>query len=335
MMSVYDYVVKYLREGKKGIVATVVNKAGAAPREEGAKMLVGEDKKTYGTIGGGKLEAEVIDEALRGMESTDIRLYHIRMDAKAVEDEGMLCGGNVDVLLEPILDKHKTVYERIRGFEKQGIRAVIVTRFNQTTLEKSVIDPNGDIWGDRLEKDEASELRDFWSERRIRFLNNNTVVEPLSVFSNLYIFGAGHVSQFLSKAANLVDFNVTVIDDREEFANRERFPEADSIIVEDFNKAFNALDFTTNSYIVIVTRGHSHDALVLEKSIEQPTRYIGMIGSKRKVRMVLDYLREKGVKKEILESIHAPIGIDINSETPQEIAISIVAELIKVRGMDH
>ena len=86
---------------------------------------------------------------------------------------------------------------------------------------------------------------------------------------------------------------------------------------------------------MIVTRGHSHDALVLEKSIEQPTRYIGMIGSNRKVRMVLDYLREKGLKKDILESVHAPIGLDINSETPQEIAISIVAELIQVRGMDH
>lgn len=334
-MSVYDYVVKYLREGKKGIVATVVNKAGAAPREEGAKMFVGEDQQTFSTIGGGKLEAEVIEEALRGMESTTVKLYHARMDAKAVEDEGMLCGGNVDVLLEPILFKHTTVYERIRGFEKQGIRAVIVTRFNQTTLEKSVIDPNGDIWGDYLEKEEAAELRDFWSERRVRFLNNDTVVEPLSVFSNLYIFGAGHVSQFLSKVAKLVDFNVTVIDDREEFANRERFPEADSIIVEDFNKVFDALEFTTNSYIVIVTRGHSHDALVLEKSIGHPTRYIGMIGSKRKVRMVLKHLKEKGIQKKILESIHAPVGIDINSETPQEIAVSIVAELIQVRGVKH
>jgi xanthine dehydrogenase accessory factor len=335
MMSVYDYVVKYLSEGKKGIVTTVINKAGAAPREEGAKMFVGEDKKTYGTVGGGNLEAEVIDEALKSMESTVVRLHHIRMDAKAVKDEGMLCGGNVDVLLEPIHDKHKIVYESIQGCEKQGTRAVVVTRFNKTTFQKSLIDRNGDIWGDCLEKEDAAELRDFWNEHRVRFVNNDTVVEPLSVFSNLYIFGAGHVSQFLSKVAKLVDFNVTVIDDREEFANRERFPEADSIIVEDFNKVFDALNFTTNSYIVIVTRGHSHDALVLEKSIEQPTCYIGMIGSKRKVRMVLEHLGEKGIQKEILESIHAPVGIDINSETPQEIAVSIVAELIQVRGVKH
>ena len=269
------------------------------------------------------------------MNTTVARLIHIRMDAKAVADEGMLCGGNVDVLLEPVLDKHKEVYEGIGECEKKGIGAVLVTRFKKTPIQKSLINRNGVVWGDDIGKDEIAELRDFWNENRVRFVNDDTVVEPLLALSNLYIFGAGHVSQFLSKVAKMVDFNVTIVDDRAEFANRERFPEADNIIVEDFNEVFNHLDFSLKPYLVIVTRGHSHDALVLEKSIEQPTRYIGMIGSKRKIRMVLDYLREKGVKKAILESVHAPIGIDINSETPQEIAISIVAELIQIRGMKH
>jgi len=334
-MSVYDNVVRYLNEGKKGIVATVVNKAGAAPREEGAKMFIGEDKKTYGTIGGGKLEAEVIDEALKTLWSANVRLYHVRMDAQAVEDDGMLCGGNVDIFLEPILDRHKVVYECIRDWERKGMRGVIVTKFAETMFQKSLIGHDGEVRGDHLDKEEIAGLRDFWNEHRVRLIHNDTVVEPLTVFSYLYIFGAGHVSQFLSKVAKLVDFNVTVIDDREEFANRDRFPEADTILVEDFNKVFDTLDLTMNSYIVIVTRGHSHDALVLEKSIAKPTRYVGMIGSQRKVRMVLEHLRKKGVQKEILESVHAPIGIDINSETPQEIAISIVAELIKVRGFRY
>jgi xanthine dehydrogenase accessory factor len=334
-MSVYDYAVRYLSKGKKGIIATVVKKAGAAPREEGAKMFIGEDKSTYGTIGGGKLEAEVIDEALKSVLSYNVRLYHIRMDAKAVEDDGMLCGGNVDILLEPILDRYRGVYEGIQECERKGTRAVLVTKFNKTILRKSLIDRDGKIWGDHLEKEEVANLRDFWNEHRVRFVGNDTVVEPLSVFSYLYIFGAGHVSQFLSKVAKVVDFNVTVIDDREEFANRERFPEADTVIVEDFNKVFDTLDLSANPYIVIVTRGHSHDALVLEKSLVKPTRYVGMIGSERKVRMVLEHLREKGLRKEILESVYAPIGIDINSETPQEIAISIVAELIQVRGSKY
>lgn len=333
-MSLYDVVISYLKEEKKGMVATVVNKAGAAPREEGAKMFVGEDKRSFGTIGGGRLEAEVVDEALKSMNTTEGRLIHFRMDAKAVADQGMICGGNVDVLLEPVLDRHKVVYEGIMECEKKGIRAVLITRFNRTPLEKSLIDHNGVVWGDNIGKEEA-ELRDFWNENRVRLLDNDTAVEPLLALSNLYIFGAGHVSQYLSKVAKMVDFNVTVIDDRAEFANRERFPEADNIVVEEFNEALNHLDFSRNPYLVIVTRGHSHDALVLEKSIEQTTRYIGMIGSKRKVRMVLDYLIEKGVNKEILKCVHTPIGIDINSETPQEIAISIVAELIQVRGASH
>jgi xanthine dehydrogenase accessory factor len=334
-MSIYDVVARYLSEQKKGMLATVVNKAGAAPREVGAKMFVGDDKKSFGTIGGGKLEAEVIDEALKSMNTIVARLIHIRMDAKAVADEGMLCGGNVDVLLEPVLDRHKEVYEGIGECEKKGIPAALVTRFKKTPIQKSLINRDGVVWGDGVGKDEIAELRDFWNESRVRLVDNDTMVEPLLTLPNLFIFGAGHVSQFLSKAAKMVDFNVTVIDDRAEFANRERFPEADNVIVEEFNEVFKHLDFTANPYLVIVTRGHSHDALVLEKSIEQPTRYIGMIGSKRKVRMVLDYLREKGAKKEILESVHAPIGLDINSETPQEIAISIVAELIQVRGMNH
>jgi xanthine dehydrogenase accessory factor len=334
-MSIYDSVVRYLSEGKKGMIATVVNKAGAAPREEGAKMFVGEDKKTYGTIGGGKLEAEIINEALKSLNTSVARLVHIRMDAKAVADDGMLCGGNVDVLLEAVLDRHKDVYAGIGEYENKGIEALLVTRFTKGLLQKYLIDRNGVVWGDSIGKDEIAELKDFWSENKILFIHNDTLVEPIIACSHLYIFGAGHVSQFLSKAAKMVDFHVTVIDDRVEFANSDRFPEADNIIAGDFDEVFDNLDFAANPFLVIVTRGHSHDALVLEKSIARPARYIGMIGSKRKVRMVIDYLREKGAKKEILESIHAPIGIDINSETPQEIAISIVAELIKVRGMGH
>jgi xanthine dehydrogenase accessory factor len=334
-MSIYDVVASYLKEEKRGILATVVSKAGAAPRQEGAKMFVGEDKKSFGTIGGGRLEAEAVEKALKSMNTSEARLFHFRMDAKEVADEGMLCGGNVDVLLEPVLDRHREVYEGIRECEKKGIRSVLVTRFNKTPLQKSLIDRNGVVWGDSIGTEEMAELRDFWNENRVRLLDNDTAVEPLLALSNLYIFGAGHVSQFLSKVAKMVDFNVTVIDDRAEFANRERFPEADNVIIDDFNKVFNYLDFSQEPYLVIVTRGHSHDALVLEKSIAQPTRYIGMIGSKRKIRMVLDHIRKKGVNKESLERVHAPIGIDINSETPQEIAISIVAQLIQVRGMVH
>lgn len=331
-MNIYDAVDRYLREGKKGMLATVVNKAGAAPREAGAKMLIGEDRQFIGTIGGGKLEAEVINEALKTMDTTLTRLIHITMDAETVTSEGILCGGNVDVLLEPILARHGEVYAGGRECERKGTSAILLTRLKTLPIQKSLIGRNGVVWGDGLSEHEIAELRDFWTEKRFHFTYNETMIEPIAVSSDLYIFGAGHISQFLSKVARMVDFTVTVIDDREEFANRERFPEADHIIVEDFREVFDRLDFSRAAYIVIVTRGHNHDALVLQKSIEKPTQYIGMIGSRRKIHMVFDYLKERGVEEKILKSVHAPVGLNINSETPQEIAVSIVAELIDVRG---
>ena len=132
--------------------------------------------------------------------------------------------------------------------------------------------------------------------------------------------------------AKRVHFKVVVIDDREMFANRERFPEADEVIVSEFENCFDKVNIDGSSYIVIVTRGHLYDGFVLEQAVKSKARYIGMIGSKKKIRTLYQNLMEKGMAKETLDRVHAPIGIDINSETPEEIAVSIVAELIKVRG---
>jgi len=322
----------YLDEGKAGIIATVVKKTGAAPRDEGAKMFVGEDKKSYGTVGGGSVEAQVYDEALRLMGARKVKVLHFRMDARAVADDGMLCGGNVDIFLEPLLGVHKEVYEGVRHCEARGRKAVVVTRFGSGSLLKTLFDTYGNIWGDAVPDEERKGFFRLLEETKVRLIGDSLVVEPVTIAPALYIFGAGHVSQFLSKVAKMVDFNVVVIDDRVEFANHERFPEADSVVVEDFQKVFDTLVFTGNEYVVIVTRGHAHDAAILEETVKRKTRYTGMIGSRRKVKMVLEHLREKGADPEALDKVHSPIGLDIHSETPQEIAISIVAELIQVRG---
>jgi xanthine dehydrogenase accessory factor len=158
------------------------------------------------------------------------------------------------------------------------------------------------------------------------------LLEPISSEPTVYIFGAGHISQQLSPLAKRVQFKVVVLDDREMFANRERFPEADEVVVSEFEKCFVGLNIDSSSYIVIVTRGHLYDGSVLEQAIKTNARYIGMIGSKKKIRTLYQNLIKKGVPKETLDRVHAPIGIDINSETPEEIGVSIVAELIKVRG---
>jgi xanthine dehydrogenase accessory factor len=158
------------------------------------------------------------------------------------------------------------------------------------------------------------------------------LLEPIHSEPTVFIFGAGHVSQQLAPLVKRVSFKVVVFDDREMFANHERFPEADEIIVSEFEKCFDQLSIDDSSYIVIITRGHLYDGFVLEQAVKTNAHYIGMIGSKKKIHTLYQNLMRKGISKETLNKVHAPIGIKINSETPEEIAVSIVAELIKVRG---
>jgi len=156
-------------------------------------------------------------------------------------------------------------------------------------------------------------------------------IEPILTSPTLYIFGGGHIALALTKMGKLVGFNITVIDDRAEFASSERFPEADVILAEDFTKSFPKMKIDKSSYIVIVTHGHQHDEVVLEWAVGTPAKYIGMIGSKTKNATIFTHLLAKGISQEQLGRVHAPIGLEIEAQTPEEIAVSILAEVIKVR----
>jgi xanthine dehydrogenase accessory factor len=157
------------------------------------------------------------------------------------------------------------------------------------------------------------------------------LLEPIFSEPTVYIFGAGHISQQLVPLVKKVHFKVVVIDDREMFANRERFPEADEVIVTEFEEAFEHITINQSSYIVIVTRGHLYDGLILGKAVKTDAHYIGMIGSKKKIQTLYQNLSREGIPKMTLDRVHAPIGLDIHSETPEEIAVSIAAQLIKER----
>jgi len=329
-MNVYDILEEYLNKGKNGVLATIVEKRGATPQVAGAKIFIGEDGKIFGTIGGGCLEAEVWQEARKTLKTKQAAIEHYALNGKDVENEGMICGGDIDVFLEPVVEKYRDLYRNISYFQKKGKRAVSVTHFGEGVFYKTLSTMNGDVIGDAAgEREEIDEALFYAKAPRVL---EGKIVEPVLITSTLCIYGAGHISQFISKAARTVDFNVIVMDDREQFANRERFPEADEIIVDEFENVLTYGDPDVEVYSVIVTRGHKHDALVLGEVLQRKNRYVGMIGSKRKINMVFDYLQQKGFDKALLKSVHAPIGLDINSETPQEIALSIVAELVKVRG---
>lgn len=156
-------------------------------------------------------------------------------------------------------------------------------------------------------------------------------VEPILPPASLYIFGAGHVSISLYKIARSAGFDVTVVDDRETYANRERFPDAKEVIAEDFDKAMARLAPSESSYLVIVTRGHRDDMRVLRWAVQTRARYVGMIGSKRKTVTIFQELTREGLAPELFERVHAPVGLDIGAITPEEIAVAITAELIAAR----
>jgi len=156
-------------------------------------------------------------------------------------------------------------------------------------------------------------------------------IEPVLPPALLYIFGAGHISVNLYKVARGAGFDVTVVDDRESYANRERFPDAKEVIAEDFERAMLKLDPNESSYIVIVTRGHRDDMRVLRWAVQSQARYIGMIGSKRKTITIFRELTKEGIPAERFQRVHAPVGLDIGAITPEEIAVAITAELIAVR----
>ena len=252
-MDIFEEIVRLRREGKRGALATIVHTNGSIPSYESSRMLVREDGTMAGTVGGGCVEAEVwaaAKEVIRG-EAPRKMVFNLNNDANY--DNGLICGGTLEIFVEPILPQ-----------------------------------------------------------------------------PTLYIFGGGHVSVALARAAHSAGFAIGVVDDREAFANKERFPMAEEIHTS-FDEAFEKLKPNASTYLVIVTRGHKDDLRVLAWAARTQAHYIGMIGSKRKVLSVYKALEKDGHAPEEFERVHAPVGLEIGALTPEEIAISITAELIAVR----
>ena len=333
-MNIYSTIIESLEHGSGGVLATVIRRKGPAPREVGTKMFVGRDGKAFGTIGGGRAEAEVRSEALRIMNGGETKVLSLYTESQRTGIVDLACGGDLEVLLEPVMGKHLDLYRKIEESRKNRKRGAVVTRFRDGLLAKALISSDWSTMGDALGLTAFQLPRDIFYQKKPLFVED-ILVEPVRLTFPLYLFGAGHVSQNVSKVAKVAGFEVTVMDDREEYANRENFPDADLIVVGDFDESFNCLDFTGNEYVVIVTRSHELDAVVLEQALRRSARYIGMIGSKRKVEAIFNIMRRKGFEEKDIESIHAPIGIPIDAETPGEIAVSIVAQLITARNAAH
>ena len=349
MSHIYDELMQRLKAGKKVVLARIIRQEGSAPRSLGTACFFLADGSLVGTIGGGLLEFQVQQTAQEVFKSGKSALFQIKLTGKDVEDSNMICGGIVDVFLEPFFPNNPASVEVLGAVQsllqtgKKGILLTWVAEGLGAGYKKgrAVIEKGGKVAGDlsdilqsnhmdidRLTKTNSPmliELKDGEGKKYV-------FVEPIIPDSVLYLFGAGHVSTFVAPLAHMVGFKVCVIDDREEFANAKRFPEADEILVCSFEDAFKKLTIHASSYITIVTRGHLSDRDVLRSAIGEETAYIGMIGSRRKRDKIYQSLMDEGVTREAIDRVHSPIGLDIGAETPEEIAISIVAELVKVRA---
>ncbi len=337
MQHLFQEVHHALEGGKPLVLATIIRHAGSSPRSTGARMLVYPDGTIAGTVGGGLLEGEAIQQAKAALAEgrSQIRSWNF-YGAKAGE-AGMICGGQVELLFQPLSPKNVedcAFFARLSDCVSAHRQAWLTTR-----VETDADDLRCSVSQALIDREDHPGSLGAWvvanSPKQPRWVTvegEQYLVEPVSNLSTVFIFGAGHVSQMLAGLTGWVGFRTVVIDNRAEYANSARFPQADEVLaLPNYDEAFQQLEIGPEGYVVVVTRGHADDLEVMDHALRTPAGYIGMIGSRRKRELTYQALLERGFTQADLARIHSPIGTDIGAETPEEIAISIVGELIKTR----
>lgn len=350
--EVYLGLEKVFYQKLEAALITVTSVLGSTPRKPGAKMLVFADGTTVGTIGGGCGEAEGRREALNVIASYTSKIYHLNMTADMAQEEGMVCGGDMQLFID-YLDKE--YLSAIKETTNPTIVTVIEALDKQLIGKKLFIKETGDVLGDlgleelsRIAQESAKiggkscqpQLISLDSEFKpcvssVKKAAYQLLIEPPTTVVQLLILGAGHIALPLATMAKIVGYEVTVVDDRPSFANPARFSNADRIICNDFERALEGININPQTFVVIITRGHRYDKVCLRKVINQPAAYIGMIGSRKRVKALIAELEEEGVSNKLLQKLYSPIGLKIGAETPEEIAVSILSELIKVQRGDE
>ncbi|MFC1905345.1 XdhC family aldehyde oxidoreductase maturation factor [Chloroflexota bacterium] len=332
-----------LENGSNLILASIVGQEGSTPRSNGAKMVIAADGQSYGTIGGSLLEATAITEAKSALTAGQSKFLEFNLSNPDPNCPDMICGGSTKVLLDFIQanDDQKEVFYSWHTATKHGQNATLLTIISgddDITTEHYLAFSSSHIIGNcpLSRQDIGAILSDISKTSGTVMLSIKSltvIVDPAQTYKTLYCFGAGHVALQTAHIAALVGFHVVITDDRPEFANAERFPDASEIrVISDFNQAFTGIEINRDSFIVIVTRGHMYDRTVLAQSLRTKAGYIGMISSRKKRDTIYQALLNEGFTADDLARIHSPIGIAIEAETPEEIAVSIVAELIDERG---
>ena len=324
--------------GESFALATVVTRNGSAPRAAGAKMLVRADGSTAGTVGGGILEAEVTKLAGEVLRTRQAAVEGFKFSGEDAAAMDAICGGQVQVLVECLDAADAQLAEVVRELHaavKNHRKAWLATGLPGADAPPvhALVHADGRVTGTLPPELNAEAVVELRQPALVEGAGGRILVEPLDISGTAYIFGAGHVSRSLAEYTKAVGFWTVVLDDRAEYATAQRFPGADErIVIESFSDALGKITVDADSFIVIVTRGHLHDQTVLAQALKTCAGYIGMIGSRRKCALIFQALLKGGFSEEDIRRVHAPIGLPIEAETPEEIGISIVAEMIQARA---
>ena len=355
MDAMYRQVRRFLDEGETLAVATIVSTLGSTPREVGAQMVITSTGQILGTVGGGCGEAEVQREAVQAIRSRKPVLVKVELMDDIESNSPAVCGGILNVFVDPWWNDPDSVATKLADalvqVQKEGAAAVVATVVNAGNCpdvaagDKCFI-RNGEVQVCNIRNKDLLKMVSHEAENRLRKEECRQVALTLPVtgckaevffdvipaMRKAVIVGAGHLAIPLVKFAKILGFHITVLDDRVMYANRERFPDVDEVLVGDMAETLRSIAITPQTYIVLITRGHQFDEPCLREVIHSPAKYIGMIGSRRRIKACFIRFRdEDGIPEELLKRVYAPIGLDIKAESPEEIALSIISEMVKVR----
>ncbi|MDP6132599.1 MAG: XdhC family protein [Dehalococcoidia bacterium] len=347
MKEVIQGAVDLLKEGQPCVLATVVRTKGSTPQKPGAMLLVRPDGTGEGTLGGGCVEGDIwfaAKEILRLGGGPEFKDYLLNEDVAA--RDGLVCGGTMYFYLELLVEPSDflTIGSEILGAYSGGNPVSLATVVNSPSgvasrgakllvrIDGSTTGTLGSSELDTRIGEIARRMADLGSaESIIDDAGTEVFVEGFTTPPTLVMVGGGHVGKATADLAHTLGYRVFIVDDRPEFANPERFPYAEQVIVVPYDKMSDSLSINVNSFVVVATRGHRYDDMALESALDTRARYIGLLGSRRKTLMIYQRLVRQGTPVERIKEVHSPIGLNIGALTPEEIAVSIMSEITMVR----
>jgi xanthine dehydrogenase accessory factor len=333
------------------VLATVVRTHGSTPQKTGSSALFCKKGLIAGTVGGGIVEAKTMEAALESIKSRQSSLLRINLANDISNKEEAICGGDITILIDANLQNYTSVFSELKESLEKRIPGVIITMVNpfseksimvnrywisavsKPVIPESFMEKIGPEADRMLSAGDPSAFCELELEIPGEEPSSLFFLEPVFPLPELIIAGAGHIGKALAHLGSMLGFRVTVIDDRPEFANSQNIPDAQRIIVDDVGKAMADIEKNRDTFVVIVTRGHKDDSLALRPCIGTGLAYTGMIGSRKKVAaMRNDFIANGWATEEEWAKIYAPVGIDIKSQTVEEIAVSIAAQLVLVKN---